>query len=153
MLNAGLGGNRVLKAGLGPSMRDRFARDVLSVPEATHVIIMGGANDIGLPGLLGGTPPTGAELTDGLLELAVRAKEHGIQPILGHHNAVPGGRPGHPRSRQWRAQVAARLAGRRLRRARSPTRPTAPGCAPRSTPVTACTRATPAPGRWPTRLT
>jgi lysophospholipase L1-like esterase len=83
VLNAGLGGNRVLKAGLGPSMRDRFARDVLSIPEATHVIIMGGANDIGLPGLLGGTPPTGAELTDGLLELAVRAKEHGIQPVLG----------------------------------------------------------------------
>ena len=67
-------------------MGDRFARDVLSIPEATHVIIMGGANDIGLPGLLGllgGTPPAGAELTDGLLELAVRAKEHGIQPVLG----------------------------------------------------------------------
>ena len=83
VLNAGLGGNRVLTAGLGPSMGDRFARDVLSIPEATHVIIMGGANDIGLPGLLGGTPPTEAELTDGLLELAVRAKEHGIQPVLG----------------------------------------------------------------------
>ena len=55
VLNAGLGGNRVLKEGLGPSMGDRFARDVLSIPEATHVIIMGGANDIGLPGLLGGT--------------------------------------------------------------------------------------------------
>jgi lysophospholipase L1-like esterase len=83
VLNAGLGANRVLKAGLGPSMRDRFTRDVLSVPEATHVIIMGGANDIGLPGLLGGAPPTGRELADGLLELAARAKGHGIQPILG----------------------------------------------------------------------
>jgi hypothetical protein len=66
VLNAGLGGNRVLKAGLGPSMLDRFTRDVFSVPEATHVIIMGGANDIGLPGLLGGAPPTGRELGDGL---------------------------------------------------------------------------------------
>lgn len=83
VLNAGLGGNRVLKAGLGPSMLDRFTRDVLSVAEASHVIIMGGANDIALPAIVGGTPPTGRELAGGLLELAVRAKEHGIKPILG----------------------------------------------------------------------
>jgi len=83
VLNAGLGANRVLQAGLGPSMLDRFARDVLSVPEATHVIIMGGANDIGLPAVLGGAPPSGHALAEGLFTLAARAKEHGIQPIVG----------------------------------------------------------------------
>jgi lysophospholipase L1-like esterase len=83
VLNSGLGANRVLQTGLGPSMLDRFARDVLSIPEATHVIIMGGANDIGLPAILGGVPPSGGDLADGLFSLAARAKEHGIQPVLG----------------------------------------------------------------------
>jgi lysophospholipase L1-like esterase len=83
VLNAGLGANRLLRPGLGPAMTDRFARDVLGVVEATHVIIMGGLNDLGLPALLGGPPPTADELIDGLFGLAGRAAERGIQPVLG----------------------------------------------------------------------
>jgi lysophospholipase L1-like esterase len=83
VLNAGISGNRVLQAGFGPSMVDRFARDVLGVPEATHVIIMGGLNDLGGPAVFGGTRPTAEELTAGLLSLASRAAALGIQPVLG----------------------------------------------------------------------
>jgi lysophospholipase L1-like esterase len=83
VLNAGLGANRLLRPGLGPAMTDRFARDVLGVAEATHVIIMGGLNDLGLPALLGGPRPTAGELIDGLFGLACRAAERGIKPVLG----------------------------------------------------------------------
>jgi lysophospholipase L1-like esterase len=83
VLNAGISGNRVLQAGFGPAMVDRFARDVLGVPEATHVIIMGGLNDLGGPAVFGGIRPTAEELTAGLRSLASRAADHGIQPVLG----------------------------------------------------------------------
>lgn len=83
VLNAGLGANRLLRPGLGPAMTERFARDVLGVAEATHVIIMGGLNDLGLPALLGGARPTADQVIDGLLGLARRAAGRGIQPVLG----------------------------------------------------------------------
>jgi lysophospholipase L1-like esterase len=83
VLNAGLGANRLLRPGLGPAMTERFARDVLGVAEATHVIVMGGLNDLGLPALLGGPRPTADQLIEGLLSLARRAAGRGIQPVLG----------------------------------------------------------------------
>jgi lysophospholipase L1-like esterase len=84
VLNAGIGGNRLLRPTVGPSMTDRFARDVLGVAEATHVVIMGGINDIAAPfGTLGGERPAAGDLIDGLLALAGRAEQHGIQPVLG----------------------------------------------------------------------
>lgn len=83
VLNAGISGNRVLRPGFGPSMTGRFTRDVLSIPETTHVIIAGGLNDLGAPAVLGGSRPTAGELTAGLLSLALRAAGHGIRPVLG----------------------------------------------------------------------
>jgi lysophospholipase L1-like esterase len=83
VLNAGLGGNRLLRPQVGPPMTGRFARDVLGFAEATHVIIMGGLNDIGLPAMLGGPRPTAAQIADALFDLARRASRHGIRPVLG----------------------------------------------------------------------
>jgi lysophospholipase L1-like esterase len=83
VLNAGIGVNRLLRTGLGPSMADRFGRDVLDVAEATHVIIMGGVNDIALPAVYGNERPAANEILGGLLTLASRAHRHGIRPILG----------------------------------------------------------------------
>jgi lysophospholipase L1-like esterase len=82
VLNAGHGGNRLLRPVSGPSMSDRYARDVLAVTEATHVIILGGTNDIGLPSILGEPRPTPEEIVHGLLALARRAHDRGIQPVL-----------------------------------------------------------------------
>lgn len=45
--NAGISGNRLLHDGRGPNALARFDRDVLSVPGATHVVILEGINDIG----------------------------------------------------------------------------------------------------------
>ena len=83
VLNAGIGANRLLRPGVGPSMTDRFARDVLGVAEATHVLIMGGVNDIVLPFLFGEQRPTADEIIGGLFAIARQAQQHGIQPMLG----------------------------------------------------------------------
>jgi lysophospholipase L1-like esterase len=47
VLNAGIGGNTVLRGGLGPTALARFDRDVLGQPSARWLIISEGVNDIG----------------------------------------------------------------------------------------------------------
>jgi lysophospholipase L1-like esterase len=47
VLNAGIGGNRVLADGNGPSALARFDRDVVAQPGVTHAIVLEGVNDIG----------------------------------------------------------------------------------------------------------
>jgi lysophospholipase L1-like esterase len=83
VLNAGIGGNRLLRHRLGPPMTGRLARDVLSIAEATDVIIMGGVNDLGLPALFGEPRPTADQITAGLFGLARRASERGVRPVVG----------------------------------------------------------------------
>ncbi|ATC31332.1 SGNH/GDSL hydrolase family protein [Caulobacter vibrioides] len=48
VLNLGIGGNRVLADGLGPSGVSRFDRDVLSQSGVTHLIVLEGVNDLGV---------------------------------------------------------------------------------------------------------
>jgi lysophospholipase L1-like esterase len=48
VLNAGIGGNRVLLDGLGPSGISRFDRDALGAEGVRAVIILEGINDIGM---------------------------------------------------------------------------------------------------------
>ncbi|GAB3965883.1 SGNH/GDSL hydrolase family protein [Actinoallomurus acanthiterrae] len=83
VLNAGIGGNRLLGPLFGPTMPERFGRDVLGAPEATHVVIMGGINDIGMGS-------TADDITAALFALARRAQEHGIQPVLGTLTPIMG---------------------------------------------------------------
>ena len=47
VLNEGIGGNRVLHDGTGPSAVARFDRDVLDHPNVKYVILLEGINDIG----------------------------------------------------------------------------------------------------------
>jgi lysophospholipase L1-like esterase len=82
VLNAGIGGNRLLSARVGPAMLERFDRDVSSVAEATHVVVLGGLNDLAIPGILGGTPPGADVLVAGLEALVRRARACGITPLL-----------------------------------------------------------------------
>lgn len=53
VVNAGIGGNRVLNTlpGLGVSAVARFQRDALDVAGVTHVIVLEGINDIGIPNM------------------------------------------------------------------------------------------------------
>lgn len=47
VINAGIGGGRLLRDGLGPSMVSRFERDVLARDGISHAIVFIGINDLG----------------------------------------------------------------------------------------------------------
>ena len=47
VLNAGIGGNRLLQDGVGPKALDRLERDVLTQPGVRFVLLLEGINDIG----------------------------------------------------------------------------------------------------------
>jgi lysophospholipase L1-like esterase len=47
VINAGIGGNRVLRDGLGPSALSRLERDVLSQPGIRWLVLFEGVNDLG----------------------------------------------------------------------------------------------------------
>jgi len=48
VVNAGIGGGRMLRDGLGPNLAARFERDVLARPGVSHAIVMIGVNDFGV---------------------------------------------------------------------------------------------------------
>lgn len=48
VINAGIGGNRLLQDGLGPSLVSRFERDVLARGNVSHAVVFIGVNDIGV---------------------------------------------------------------------------------------------------------
>ena len=81
VLNEGIGGNRILHDGTGPSALARFDRDVLAQAGVKYLIVMEGINDIGAA-----TSPTNPhdpvtvdDLIAGLTQLAMRARIHGIK--------------------------------------------------------------------------
>jgi lysophospholipase L1-like esterase len=78
VLNAGIGGNAVLRGGLGPTALDRFERDVLNQRGARWVIVSEGVND------LGGAKPdsalaTAAQLIDAYRYFIVHAHNVGMR--------------------------------------------------------------------------
>jgi len=82
VLNLGIDGNRVLADGLGVSALARFDRDVLAQPGVTHVFVLEGVNDLGLPALMmDGPRPTPAELIAGHRQLIARAHAKGLKII------------------------------------------------------------------------
>lgn len=87
VLNAGIGGNRLLKdstthpvppkdAGIKALLR--LDRDVLDQQEPTDAIVLFGTNDIG-----GSQPSTSAEIIDGLIELGERLDVAGVRAYVG----------------------------------------------------------------------
>jgi lysophospholipase L1-like esterase len=83
VLNAGIGGNRVLNEVAGPSALSRLDRDVLSQSGVRYVIVLEGINDIGRLAHLQ-TPwddITTAQLEMALKQIADAAHEHGIKAI------------------------------------------------------------------------
>lgn len=86
VLNAGIGGNRLLNDGLGPNALARFDREVLSYPGVTHLVILEGVNDLGvLTRDAPATPEAHAALVEGMIgayrQMILRARAHGIKVI------------------------------------------------------------------------
>ena len=98
VVNTGIGGNRLLRYGTGPSALARLDRDVLSVPGVKAVILLEGINDIGR----GFYPPTEPVTADALIaadkQIIERAHARGIKvygatltPYKGAHYFMPDG--------------------------------------------------------------
>lgn len=88
IVNQGIGGNRVLRDGLGPNALARFDRDVLAQARVRFLIVLEGVNDLGV--LTRDHPATPAEhdalvadLKEGYRQIARRAHERGIKVIGG----------------------------------------------------------------------
>jgi lysophospholipase L1-like esterase len=80
VLNAGIGGNRVLSEGAygaGINALARFDADVLSQTGVTHVIVMEGINDIG--NARQSPTPTAEDLIAGHKQLIERARARGLK--------------------------------------------------------------------------
>ncbi len=107
VLNAGIAGNRLLRAGWGESALARFEHDVLRHPGVRAVIVLLGTNDIGFPGspFAPAEPPqTLAALQQGLRQLVGQAHARGVRvvgatvppferalegtPLEGHHSTA-----------------------------------------------------------------
>lgn len=90
VINAGIGGNRLLVDGTGPRGVDRFRRDALGQSGVTHVLILIGINDLGvsLPAAMQGLspafrPPSTEQLAAGLRQLIGEARGRGVKVLLG----------------------------------------------------------------------
>ncbi|MDQ0008245.1 lysophospholipase L1-like esterase [Luteibacter jiangsuensis] len=107
VVNAGIGGNRVLGSGWGPSALARLDRDVLRIDGLSHLIVLEGSNDIGMSGhaVFGNHPVvTPEDLIAGYRQIIARAHARGVQVIIG--TIMPFGSsmthysPGNERTRQ-----------------------------------------------------
>lgn len=79
VLNAGLGGNTVLRGGLGPTALSRLDRDVAEPAGARWLVVLEGVNDIGTAR---GTAVVGAvagELIDAYQRIIGMAHQHGLR--------------------------------------------------------------------------
>lgn len=86
VVNVGISGNQLTQTLIGPGTQARFDRDVLTQTGVTHVIVMVGINDIGLPAFLNliGIPTplvTADDLIAGYKQLIARAHARGVKII------------------------------------------------------------------------
>ncbi|MFD1949962.1 GDSL-type esterase/lipase family protein [Sphingomonas arantia] len=88
VVNAGIGGNRILLDGLGPNLLARFDRDVIARTGVRWAIVLEGVNDLGV--LTREAPATPAQhaalvadVTAAYRQMADRAHAHGIRLIGG----------------------------------------------------------------------
>jgi len=82
VLNQGIGGNRLLRDGLGPNALARLDRDVLAQPGVRWLIVLEGINDIGtrLGARKSGAPFASAEdIIAAYEQIIVRCRAHGIR--------------------------------------------------------------------------
>jgi lysophospholipase L1-like esterase len=87
VINAGIGGNRVLSTDWGDATVARFDRDVTRVGNVTYVVLLEGINDIGHGGpsrLMGNNPPLDINsLIAGYRQIIARAHTANIKVVMG----------------------------------------------------------------------
>lgn len=82
LLNQGMGGNRLLHSGLGPSALSRFDRDVVEPPGVSALIVMEGINDIGMSTFAennGESVVMASDVIEAYEQIVRRARAHGLR--------------------------------------------------------------------------
>lgn len=79
VLNLGIGGNCVLRGGLGPTALSRFDRDILSQSNVKWLLILEGINDIGGIRNAAQAPEVARELIEAYSLMADKAHARGIK--------------------------------------------------------------------------
>jgi lysophospholipase L1-like esterase len=82
VLNHGIGGNRLLRDGLGPNALSRFDRDVLAQPGVRWLIVLEGINDIGTrvsARARGESAATAEDIIGAYEQIIARARAHDIR--------------------------------------------------------------------------
>jgi len=82
VLNLGVGGNRLLREGVGPNALARLDRDVLAQPGVRWLVVLEGINDIGTgPGARakGEAAATADDIIAAYEQIVERARAHGIR--------------------------------------------------------------------------
>jgi len=101
VLNEGIGGNCVLRRGLGPTALARFDRDVLGQDSVRWTIILEGVNDIGISSETNSA--VAGDLIAAYKDMIARARDHGIRSFGATIPPFGGSaydRPGHEQQRQ-----------------------------------------------------
>jgi len=86
VLNAGIGGNRLLNDGLGPNALSRLDHDVIAQPGVRYLIVLEGINDIGILARSSSLPRSEHDalvrcMIGAYEKIIVRAHSHGIKVI------------------------------------------------------------------------
>ena len=103
VLNAGIGGNTILKGGLGPTALSRLDRDVLDQAGVRWVVVLEGVNDIGGARGADSAAMVARDLIAALRRIAAAAHARGLRiyasPILPFGGSFYEG-PGHEEARR-----------------------------------------------------
>lgn len=107
VVNEGIGGNRVLNDGNGPSALARFNRDALSIAGVRYIILLESINDIGRlkDDAYPGQDISANQLTQAMTQLIAEAHSHGIKVILATLTPYAGAKYDSAQGEQIRKQV------------------------------------------------
>lgn len=92
VLNAGIGGNRLLDAGVGPAGLQRLERDALALPGVIGLVVLIGINDLGARRPAGEPPMDAERLIAGHTAVLQRARARGLK-VVGATLLPVGGSP------------------------------------------------------------
>lgn len=84
IVNAGISGNQVTSEAspqFGQNLQARFERDVLALSKISHMVLMEGINDIGMPTMAGGESASADAIIAGYRQVLARAHARGIKVI------------------------------------------------------------------------
>lgn len=109
LVNEGIGGNRVLNDGTGPSALTRFNRDALSIAGVRYIILLESINDIGRlkDQAHPGQNISADQLTQAITHLIEQAHAKGVKVILATLTPYAGANYDSPQGEQIRKQVNA----------------------------------------------